>query len=159
MQHRMKSREIIAALRESRPFLFGVVQDVFKSTEIIFAAIFISIVISIVGIKAILRKDTGKNISLASTLSPIFFSMLVVLLMLYNFFVPRTVTPGISLLLLSGILVSILFREVIPMNNLYHFNYRPLLLSPPRVFRSSSAERMPGKLVTRRYVGFDPKQL
>lgn len=106
-QRRLKSREILTTLQQQRPFLYSIVQDIFKATEVLFATIFLSIVLAIAGIKAMLNKRAGKNVCLAASFAPCFFSLLTVLLTLYHFFTPRVLQPGFSLLLLSGILVRI----------------------------------------------------
>ncbi|CDJ68194.1 hypothetical protein, conserved [Eimeria necatrix] len=108
-QRRLKSREILTTLQQQRPFLYSIVQDIFKATEVLFATIFLSIVLAIAGIKAMLNKRAGKNVCLAASFAPCFFSLLTVLLTLYHFFTPRVLQPGFSLLLLSGILATMSF--------------------------------------------------
>ncbi|KAL8271971.1 hypothetical protein Esti_004095 [Eimeria stiedai] len=108
-QPRMKSKEILTSLHEKRPFLYSIVQDVFKATEVLFATVFISIVLAVVGIKAMLNKRSGRNVSLATSFAPCFVAMAIVLLTLYHFFTPRVVAPGISLLVLACVLAAASF--------------------------------------------------
>ena len=106
-QRRLKARDILTTLRDQRPFLYSIVQDVFKATEVLFATIFFSIVLAVVGVKAMINKRVGRNVSLAASFAPCFFSVLTVLLTLYHFFTPRVLFPGFPLLLLASILVSL----------------------------------------------------
>lgn len=112
LQRRLKARDILTTLQEKRPFLYSIVQDVFKATEVLFATVFISIVLALTGMKAMLNKRAGRNVSLATSFAPCFFAIAIVLLTLYHLFSPRVIAPGLSLLVLSGILVSESLRSL-----------------------------------------------
>ncbi|KAL8440182.1 hypothetical protein Efla_006995 [Eimeria flavescens] len=108
-QPRLKSGEILATLHERRPFLYSIVQDVFKSTEVLFATVFISIVLAVLGMKALLNKKAGRNVCLITSFAPCFFAIATVLLTLYHFFSPRVLSPGLSLLILACVLAAASF--------------------------------------------------